>query len=131
MGHRLVDGYPDKCKFLHGHNYVLEVTVGSEEGSLNQHGMVIDFSHLKQIVKNRVINKLDHAFMVCVRDTVMVAWLEKYEQKRIVVHFNTTVENMLGYMERWIRDGLGAVGPRLLGLKLWETETSYAEWRDK
>jgi len=46
--------YPSKCENLHGHNWV--ITVYCKSKTLNQDGMVVDFSHIKKIVKD----KLDH-----------------------------------------------------------------------
>jgi 6-pyruvoyltetrahydropterin/6-carboxytetrahydropterin synthase len=54
--HYLTD-YHGKCEQMHGHTYILKVTV---EGEIQENGMVIDFALLKQIVKNRILNKLDH-----------------------------------------------------------------------
>ena len=54
--HFLTD-YHGKCENLHGHNFWLKVTV---EGEVKKDGMVIDFKELKRIVKEMVIDKLDH-----------------------------------------------------------------------
>jgi len=40
-------GYPGKCSRLHGHNYRVEVTVAGAE--LDENGMLIDFSRLKDV----------------------------------------------------------------------------------
>ena len=42
----------------HGHNYVLEVTVAGEPDPLT--GYVLDLSVLSRIIKERVIDQLDH-----------------------------------------------------------------------
>ena len=42
----------------HGHNYVLWVTIKGEPS--DEHGFVININILKQIIKNRVIDKVDH-----------------------------------------------------------------------
>lgn len=54
--HHLRD-YPGDCENPHGHNWKVEVTVRATE--LDQYGMGIDFTILKQLVKE-VIDKLDH-----------------------------------------------------------------------
>lgn len=54
--------YNGKCERLHGHTYKLVVKV---EGTPDKEGMVIDFIRLKNIVKEEVLNKLDHA---CLND---------------------------------------------------------------
>lgn len=57
--HRIVD-YPGKCDRLHGHNWIVEVTVAGEK--VNALGMLIDFKDLKREV-NRTIERLDHVYL--------------------------------------------------------------------
>ena len=52
--HSLSLSYPSKCENLHGHNWIIKVYCRSME--LNEDGMVIDFTHIKNAVKD----KLDH-----------------------------------------------------------------------
>lgn len=52
--HRLELSYPSKCTQLHGHNWIIHVFCKAKE--LNQDGMVIDFTHIKE----RIMDKLDH-----------------------------------------------------------------------
>ena len=52
--HHLTLSYPSKCENLHGHNWIVTVYCRSKE--LNADGMVVDFSHIKQCIKD----KLDH-----------------------------------------------------------------------
>ncbi|GAB5521298.1 MAG: 6-carboxytetrahydropterin synthase [Rhodothermales bacterium] len=49
-----------KCNYpnWHGHNYVLEVTVAGTPDPAS--GYVIDLGRLKQIVHERVVDKMDH-----------------------------------------------------------------------
>ena len=53
--HSLNLSYQSKCENLHGHNWIITVYCRAKE--LNADGMVVDFSHIKQTVKE----KLDHA----------------------------------------------------------------------
>ena len=50
--HSLSLSYPSKCENLHGHNWIVTVHCRSKE--LNADGMVIDFSHIKRIVKDQL-----------------------------------------------------------------------------
>lgn len=45
----------------HGHNYILEVTVSGKEDPRT--GMVIDLKKLKEIVKETIVDKVDHAHL--------------------------------------------------------------------
>lgn len=76
--HSLPLSYPSKCENLHGHNWIVTVHCRSKE--LNADGMVIDFSHIKRIVKDQ----LDHRNL------------------NEVLPFNPTAENIA----RWICDQL-------------------------
>ena len=62
-GHALY-GYDGKCKNVHGHSYKLSVTViGTPISDSNnvKFGMVIDFSDLKKIVREEIVDVFDHA----------------------------------------------------------------------
>lgn len=52
--HKLNLDYSSKCNNLHGHNW--EITVYCKKETLNNNGMVEDFSNIKSIISE----KLDH-----------------------------------------------------------------------
>lgn len=52
--------YKGKCEALHGHNYKVEVAIRGER--LEEGGMLIDFSHLKSLMRE-IIRKLDHTYL--------------------------------------------------------------------
>lgn len=45
----------------HGHNYVLEVTVGGEVDPVT--GMIMDLKRLKEIINEQVVELYDHRFL--------------------------------------------------------------------
>ena len=53
--HSLRLSYPSKCENLHGHNWIITVWCRSRE--LNEDGMVVDFTHIKQTVMDRLDHK--------------------------------------------------------------------------
>lgn len=55
--HRLELSYPSKCANLHGHNWILKVWCRAKH--LNDDGMVIDFTHIKE----KVHSYLDHGYL--------------------------------------------------------------------
>jgi 6-pyruvoyltetrahydropterin/6-carboxytetrahydropterin synthase len=63
--HRIA-GHPGKCAWLHGHTYLLEVTVSSP--TLNPLGMVMDFDDLGDAVRKAVLDLWDHATLLAVDD---------------------------------------------------------------
>ena len=62
-GHALY-GYDGKCRNVHGHSYKLAVTVIGQpimDSENVKFGMVIDFTDLKKIVKEEIVDPFDHA----------------------------------------------------------------------
>ena len=53
--HHLCLSYPSKCTNLHGPNWIVTIYCRAKE--LNEDGMVTDFSHIKQLVKDRLDHK--------------------------------------------------------------------------
>ena len=52
--HKLNLSYESKCRNMHGHNWV--ITVYCKAAELNADGMVCDFTHIKELLKE----KMDH-----------------------------------------------------------------------
>jgi len=122
MGHRL-PFHQGKCINLHGHSYRMYVEV---EGDLDENGMLIDFYDLKRII-NPLVEELDHAFMVYKNDTDLITLLEKFPTKKVVVGFQSSVENISQYMCDKI-SGAGLPGNiKAVRVKVYETSDAYAE----
>lgn len=66
-----------KCARLHGHSYVLEVTVsGPLQESGSARGMVMDFADLSKVVDEEIVSQWDHQYL------------------NDLVPFDTTAENL-------------------------------------
>ncbi len=94
--HRLSLPYESKCCGLHGHNWIITVFCQSE--TLDENGMVVDFSKIKEIVKGQ----LDHKFLNDVMD------------------LNPTAENMA----RWICEQV----PHCYKVQIQESEGNIVEY---
>lgn len=120
-GHRLLN-YEGKCRHLHGHNGLLEVDV--EADALNETGMVVDFGHVKDIVKDWVDTNLDHKMLLCRQDPFVAILREKGEPV-FLMDENPTAENISKLIfEQAVRLGLD-----VSEVRLWETPSSFATYR--
>ncbi len=130
-GHALY-GYDGKCRNVHGHSYKLYVTViGNpiKDTSHVKYGMVIDFSDLKKIVKEEIVNVFDHA-TVFNKNTPHVELARELESRGhnvLLVDYQPTSEMMVIDFAEMIKARLPD-NISLYSLKLQETATSYAEW---
>lgn len=122
MGHRLPEHF-DKCKNIHGHSYKMIVELS---GEVNAEGMVLDFYDLKKIV-NPIVEKLDHSFLVYSGDEEIIGLLEKIDSKKVVVGFQSTVENITRYFLGEISKNKFPSNISSLKVKVFETENVYAE----
>jgi 6-pyruvoyltetrahydropterin/6-carboxytetrahydropterin synthase len=130
-GHALY-GYDGKCKNVHGHSYKLSVTViGApiEDRNNVKFGMVIDFTDLKTIVKEEIVDNFDHAtvFNETTPHKELAHELQSRGHHVILVDYQPTSENMVVDFASKIKNRL-PVNINLFSLKLQETETSFAEW---
>ena len=130
-GHAL-HGYDGKCKNLHGHSYKLYVTVLGQpiaDSNNPKCGMVIDFSELKKIVNQEVIDHFDHSTILnhTTPHIDLAKSLQEFGHNIIIVNYQPTTENMVIDFARKISDKLPE-NIKLFSLKLQETETSFAEW---
>ena len=130
-GHALY-GYDGKCKNVHGHSYKLSVTViGTPilDNSNVKFGMVIDFTDLKKIVREEIVDLFDHA-TVFNKNTPHVELANELSNRGhhvILVDYQPTSENMVIDFAKKIGDRLPN-NVQLHSLKLQETESSFAEW---
>jgi len=103
-----LEGYDGACSRPHGHGYKFEITC---EGSPNYKNlMVIDFKKLKEVVKEHILDFLDHRDL-----NVVLHYLERTTAEAISI---------------WIAYILikNARLTTLKKVKLWETSSSYVEY---
>ena len=130
-GHALY-GYDGKCRNVHGHSYKLYVTVIGHPISDTTHvklGMVIDFSDLKVIVKNKIVDVFDHA-TVFNKNTPHVELAKELADRGhnvLLVDYQPTSEMMIVDFANVIKQELPS-HVKLHSLKLQETDSSYAQW---
>lgn len=130
MSHVLSE-YDGPCRNVHGHSYRLFVTVAGipvNDSKNPKNGMVMDFTDLKRIVMNEIINFFDHAAAIPSNlETSKAEAFSKMFGNVISVNYQPTCENLVidfaFRIKKQLPDNI-----RLHSLKLYETATSYAEW---
>ncbi len=130
MAHALWN-YDGLCRNLHGHSYILKVTVKGKpltDSNNPKFGMVMDFGDLKAIVKEEILDVVDHAILLY-KDAAVdkVASLPQMSERLIVVDYQPTCENLLFDFADKIKKRLPDT-VELFSLRLNETANSYAEW---
>ena len=130
MAHALWN-YDGLCKNIHGHSYILYVTVIGEpieDVSNPKLGMVMDFGDLKKIVSEEIVDQLDHALVLskAVPNVASLNIPEMFE-RFFITEYQPTCENMIADFADRIKGRLPE-HVQLHSLKLHETATSFAEW---
>ncbi len=120
-GHRLLN-HRGACRYLHGHNGLIEVDVEAE--SLDQLSMVMDFSDVRDVVKGWVDANLDHRMLLC-RGDPAVPLLEELGEPLYIMNENPTVEAI----SKHIYEHAHKQGLNVSEVRLWETSSSYATYR--
>lgn len=123
MGHRL-QCHKGKCFNLHGHSYKLQIEF---EGKVDKDsGMVLDYFDVKDIVAP-IVDKLDHTVIVWEKDTELIEMLKKLNSAHVIMPFETTAENLVGYFLSEISNT--NLPSEISGIKVrvCETENTYAE----
>lgn len=138
IAHRL-EGHEGLCNNVHGHTYKLFVSVRmkerkSETKDKSSKGMVYDFKNLKEIVKEVIVDKLDHGFVYNKDDldskSIAKVLEGQIKQKTYAFPFRTTAENMARWMFFSLNDYFNEneINLECHKIKLYETPTSYAEF---
>jgi 6-pyruvoyltetrahydropterin/6-carboxytetrahydropterin synthase len=130
MAHALFE-YDGICRNIHGHTYLLEVTITGDPKSEPGHpkdGMVMDFGQLKKLVKEKIVRQFDHALMVnALFPNDHIEALKKGTERMIVVDFQPTTENLLLHFAEILQQAVPS-NVSLFSIRLHETSNSYAEW---
>lgn len=109
-GHH-IPGHPGKCRHLHGHNYRVRVELAAER--LDELGMVVDFSVIKQALAE-VVGVYDHR---------VINDIPPFDE------LNPTAELLSEHVCRGLQERLDDERVRVAGVEVWENQTSCAIFR--
>jgi len=118
--------HESKCRNLHGHRYIVALTVEAPE--LDDVGRVIDFSVLKGVVGRWIDDHWDHGTILCDQDLSLLGLLTDEDWKRYTLPVNPTAENMVEELHRVASDLLDPYGIRVAHVRLYETPNCWSDY---
>ena len=125
---RRVLRHESKCKHLHGHRGVIEVTVSAPD--LDSIGRVIDFGQIKSILGKWVDDNWDHQVLLHADDPQLLH-LTNTEPKPpyVMKSGNPTAENMA---REFFEVAKTLLQPplKIESVRMWETPNCYAEYSE-
>lgn len=132
-GHRIPD-HKSQCRHLHGHRYAIEVTLSGDiirQDGNAANGMVMDFSEVKGIAKQHLVDRWDHAFLAYAGDTSIIEFLKSLpDHKTVILDCVPTAENLaqtaFEILDAAYRDTFGN-HLRLERVRLYETPNCWAD----
>lgn len=132
-GHRIPD-HKSQCRNLHGHRYALEITLSGDiisKKEVSENGMVMDFSDVKRIARESLVDLWDHAFLVFKEDKAVLDFLNNLPNHKTVVFSSVpTAENMAAeafrILKHQYKDTYGN-HLKLERVRLYETPNSWAD----
>lgn len=131
-GHR-IPHHKSQCRNLHGHRYALEITLSGDiiTQETSENGMVMDFSDVKRIARESVVDMWDHAFLVYAKDVEVLNFLNTLpNHKTVVFPCVPTAENMAAeafkILKNQYQDTYGN-HLKLARVRLYETPNSWVD----
>ena len=132
-GHRIPD-HKSQCRHLHGHRYVIEITLSGlviDKAGDAANGIVMDFSQVKALAKEYLVDLWDHAFLAYAGDTAIVDFLNSLPgHKTVVLDRVPTAENLVRIafetLDTVYRDTYGN-HLQLQQVRLYETPNCWAD----
>lgn len=118
--HRVM-GHEHKCRYLHGHRYVLEATFTAP--NLDKIGRVIDFGEIKTILKTWIDENLDHTTILWEKDKELGNNISTVTNQKIYyLNSNPTAESIAHHLfTEIIPDLFKNSEARIKSVKLYET----------
>lgn len=135
-GHRVLH-HEGKCRHLHGHRYVAEITVSAP--ALDDLGRVIDFGVLKTEIGEWIDRRWDHNMLLHSDDPLLHTGLTEDEQSCNSTHLvgrdpyvfyeeNPTAENIAKVLYGVAVDRMAPYGIYVHNVRIWETPNCYADY---
>jgi 6-pyruvoyltetrahydropterin/6-carboxytetrahydropterin synthase len=102
-----------KCEDLHGHNFIVEVTVRGK--SLNDEDILIDFRELKRCI-NEILEALDHKYL---------------NEIEVFKGMNPSSERIARYIHDRLKDQMKSMNLSVSRITVWESENARVAYYDE
>lgn len=130
--HRIMKGYQGRCRNLHGHNYIVKVTLGCEK--LNEFDFVMDFADIKTLFDTWLAENFDHTILIAEDDVSLLQFSQQDKQQHYIFppNVNTSAESIAAHLFEVFCDLLMEHaekenrGLKLLAVQVWENKDSTA-----
>jgi len=125
-GHRVYK-HEGKCSNVHGHRYVVEVSVQAE--NLDSVGRVIDFSVIKTVCGTWLDENWDHGMILWKDDPIAPVWTSNEQlsgHKHWFMTENPTAENMAAFLFDHFKELLEQYSIEIYQIKVYETPNCWA-----
>jgi 6-pyruvoyltetrahydropterin/6-carboxytetrahydropterin synthase len=119
----VLTNHAGQCKNLHGHTYRVVVEVA---GAADGKDMVIDFKDLKQVMRETILERFDHAFIfdqTSDSEREIAAVITKHGMRSMGLPFRSTAENLARFFFKELEPRVNVVS-----VKVFETPESCAEF---
>lgn len=120
----VLTNHSGQCKNLHGHTYRVIVEVAEGTGGQD---MVIDFKDLKQVMREVILERFDHAFIfdkASPSECEIAEVIAKHGMKSVGLPFRSTAENLARHFFQGLAERV-----KVVSVKVYETPESCAEYR--
>lgn len=121
--------HESKCKHLHGHRYVVEITASAE--ALDEKGFVVDFGVLKRGLGQWIDTNLDHNTIYQAGDAPMERARVFFERERrwFAMDCAPTAENLARMLfEVATNTFVYLQAIKIERVRVYETPNCWAEW---
>ena len=121
-------GHEGKCRFLHGHRGVAEVTVQGPR--LDSVGRIVDFGVIKELVGGWIDQHWDHNLLLNASDPQREHLFNTEERSPYLMAYgNPTAENMARALFNVAKELLHH-SLVVTKVRIWETPSCYADYTD-
>jgi len=118
--------HESKCRNLHGHRYIAEITAISSD--LDELGRVIDFSVLKSLIGGWIDEYWDHGVILNMRDKDLISFCSDNNWKVYWIDGNPTAEVLSEYLYHKSNELLLPTGIEVSHIKLYETPNCWSSF---